>query len=127
MGPFITGPVRLNISRRIHTLRSKIAREIDRHMQGWKVLLDESVQFWILFERLQHSRRFNKRTSVFAMQLAKLRSTVISIREVILLGQDIPAHTLTRAFVEDIEVASPVTPHGAGSVEERSCKRDRLV
>jgi hypothetical protein len=69
------------------------------------VLLDEAVQFFVHFERYQYSRPLTTESSLFAQQVSRLRSDAISVREVIVLGQEAPANVLIRSFVEDIELA----------------------
>ena len=74
-------------------------------MQPWMFLLDESVSFSINFEQYLLSRKHTAETSAFALQVSKLRSTCLSIRELVRLGQEAPAGALVRILVEDIELA----------------------
>ena len=97
-------PRRINVARKLEALRRRVRKEAHQHMQPWIVLLEESINYFVVFEELQHSRRFTKTSAAFAMQLAKLRSLAISVRELVLLGQDVPAHALTRVFLEEIEL-----------------------
>jgi hypothetical protein len=96
----------LEVPREISKLQRQISKEIDEHMQPWVVLLDESVRFFIYFERLQYTRKFTKAAGSFAMQVARLRSLAISIRTLVFLGQESPAHALCRTFLDDLEVAT---------------------
>lgn len=98
-------PRRYVVNRRIAKLRAELRREIDIHMQPCMVLLDEVVQFFIHFERCQYSRQLTSESAQFAQQISRIRSDAISVRELIVLGQEAPAHVLARSFVEDIELA----------------------
>lgn len=98
-------PRRHDINRLTAKLRADLYKQIAKHMQPCMLLLDEVVQFFIHFERYQYSRKLTAESSLFAQQISRLRSDVISIRELITLGQEVPALVLARAFVEDIELA----------------------
>lgn len=96
----------LSVDHTIRSLRRTIRAEIYGHMQPWALLLDESVRFFVNFERLQRTRQFTKVTSTFAMQIGRLRSLVLSIRELVYLGQESPGHALARVFLDDLELAA---------------------
>jgi hypothetical protein len=101
-------PARANINRQSDQLRLRLRRDIEQHMQPWLVLLDEAVRFFIYLERYQYTRKLVQETSPFALQLSRLRSDVFSIRELISLGQEAPAHTIARSFVDGVELAMAI-------------------
>jgi hypothetical protein len=105
---FGSNPRRHSISRMADALRIKNRRTISRYMQPWMLLLDEAVQFLIHFERFQYSRQLTSKTSPFAMQISQMRSTVLSLRELVVLGQDAPAHALGRVLIDEIELAMAI-------------------
>jgi hypothetical protein len=96
---------RRNLARSIQILRTRLSGQIESHMQPWMVLLDESVSFLINFEQYLLSKQHTAATSAFALQVSKLRSVSLSIRELVALGQEAPAAALLRILVEDIELA----------------------
>lgn len=98
----------ISVEHAVRRLRRTVRQEIDSHMQPWSILLDESVRFFINFERLQRTRKFTKVTSTFAMQIGRLRSLTLSIRDLVYLGQESPAHALTRVFLDDLELAAVI-------------------
>lgn len=96
---------RSSIDRQTASLRSSIRKDIDQYMQPWMVLLDEAVRFFIHIERYQFTRGLVQETSPFAFQLSRLRSDVLSIRELIISGQEASSHTIARTFVDGVELA----------------------
>jgi hypothetical protein len=109
-------PSRAKVNRLVDELRLELRRDIDRHMQPWMVLLDEAVRFFVYFERYQYSRKLSRNTSPFALQLSRIRSDVLSLRELIALGQEGPAHTIARCFVDGIELAMALAEDPAFAV-----------
>lgn len=103
--------------RTVDQLTGKLRREIrcgiDKHMQAWMVLVDEAVQFFIHFEKYQYSRQLSEETVPFVMQISRTRSTLLSIRELIALGQESPAQALGRIFVEDLEMSMALAEDSA--------------
>jgi hypothetical protein len=69
------------------------------------VLLDESVRFVVALERYQYTLKMPPEAMPFALQLTRVRSDLISIRELVLLGQESAALAVARVFLEDIELA----------------------
>ena len=110
-------PRRHYIGRLTNKLRSDIRVAIAKHMQPWMLLLDETVQFFIHFERYQYSRRLTGESSPFALQVSRLRSCALAIRELVALGQEAPAHVLARAFVEDVELAMALAADPAFAIQ----------
>lgn len=102
---FLRKPRRHNIEQLLKRLHAELRPEILKHMQPAMLLLDESVQFFIHFERHLLSRKLTKSSSIFTQQIARLRSDVIAFRAVVALGQEAPAAVLARAFVEGVELA----------------------
>lgn len=77
-------------------------------MQPWGFLLDECVRFYIYFSELQWTAKFDKARSTFAMEIGRLRSLCISIRELVYLGQESAAYALARVFLDDLELAGAI-------------------
>lgn len=98
-------PMRRSIERALSQLRRSMRKAIDKHMQGPMVLLDEAVRFLMTFERFQFARGLTNDTREFAMHVARLRSDMLAVREMIKLGQESAALALARIFFEDIEIA----------------------
>ncbi|MGJ0515896.1 MAG: hypothetical protein ACR65O_09130 [Methylomicrobium sp.] len=96
---------RRSLDRSISVLRRKMHKALHDHMQGPMVLLEESLRFLIAFEQYQHTRELNEKTSPFAFRLALVRSDLLSIRELVNLGQESAALALGRVFIENVEVA----------------------
>lgn len=93
-----------SLHRLIKNLRTDINAEISKYMQAWLVMLDESVKFFIYYEKYRYSLDLTAQTSPFAMQLSSVRSSILSIRELVLLGQTSSAQALCRNFIENIEL-----------------------
>jgi hypothetical protein len=85
-------------------------------MQPWMMLLDEAVRFFIYLERYQYSRKKGPELTPFLLQLSRLRSDVLSIRELICLGQEASAHTVARSFIDGIELAMALAEDPAFAV-----------
>lgn len=96
---------RISVDAELIALRERLAQRIDAHLQPWFVLLDESIQFFVQFERFLYEAPLSSRLTGFAVTVSKLKRDVISIRELLAIGQDMTAHILARTFVEDIEIA----------------------
>lgn len=88
------------------------------------VLLDEAIRFLIAFEDYQYTRQLLAESSTFALQLARLRGDLLSIRELILLGQESSALALARVFVEDIEIAMSIAIDPLFANEYRSAEAE---
>ena len=99
-------PRRRLIGKMIASLRADLASEADKHMQPCVVLLDESLRVCIDLQRFLFSKTpIPEHRSALAQLVSRLRSDVLGIREMILLGQEAPAAVLARAMVETIELA----------------------
>ena len=96
---------RINVAEDLQATRERLARRIDVHLQPWFVLLDESIQFFVQFERYLYEFPLSSNLAGFAVTISKLKRDVISIRELLSIGQDVTARVLARTFVEDIEIA----------------------
>src|SRR6185312_7624234 len=101
-------PRRLNIEKRIQKVRIQLRSEINQTMQPWAFLLDECVRFYIYFSELQWTVKFDKARSTFAMEIGRLRSLSISIRELVHLGQESAAYALARVFLDDLELTGVI-------------------
>lgn len=102
---FTRKPRHLDLPRLLRRLREDLRTKLAEHMQPCMVLLDESVQFFIHFERHLYSKKLTSASSQFALQISRLRSDAIAIRETIAIGQEAAASVLARAFLEGIELA----------------------
>jgi hypothetical protein len=103
-----TRPKRRSIERQLQQLRGHVKGEVMEHMAPWLMLLDESVRFFICFNELLDTHPFTRVKGTFAMEVARLRSHVVAIRDLVMLGQESPAHIIARSFLDDIEIASVV-------------------
>jgi hypothetical protein len=80
-------------------------KDVDAHMQAPFVLLEESVRFVLAFERFQYTRApLGPKINEFVFQLSRVRGDLLSIRELILLGQESAALAIGRVFLEDLEL-----------------------
>lgn len=106
-GPVLAArvPKRRSIDRQLSQLRRSMRTAIDQHMQAQMVMLEEAIRFLMAFESFHFNRGLNKETNALALQIVRLRSGAISIRELIMLGQQSTALALARVFFEDIEIA----------------------
>jgi len=98
-------PDRIDVDREITNLRARLKVKIDANLQPWFVLLDESVQFFFLLERYMFRQPLEDNEVPFAIQCSKIKRDLVSIRELITIGQDICAAVLVRTLVEDLEIA----------------------
>lgn len=96
---------RVDISREMDALRERLTAQRDKHLQPWFVLLDESIQFFIQFERYLYEVPPSSNLMGYAITVSRLKRDAISIRELLAIGQDISANVLARTFVENIEIA----------------------
>ena len=96
---------RIVVDREIRELRQRLALRIDEHLQPWFVLLDESIQFLVQFERYLYESPLGTHLAAFAIMVSKLKRDVVSLRELLAIGQDMTARVLARTFIEDMEIA----------------------
>ena len=96
---------RIKVAEELEALRQRLAKRIDEHLQPWFVLLDESIQFFVQLERYLYEVRLSVHLACFAITVSKLKRDVISIRELLAIGQDANARVLARTFIEDMEIA----------------------
>lgn len=96
---------RINVAAELQSTRERLAERIDAHLQPWFVLLDESIQFFVQFERYLYEFPLSNNLAGFAVTVSKLKRDVISIRDLLAIGQDMNARVLARTFIEDIEIS----------------------
>lgn len=96
---------RINVAADLQATRERLAKRIDDHLQPWFVLLDESIQFFVQFERYLYEFPLSSNLAGYAVTVSKLKRDVISIRDLLAIGQDMTARVLARTFIEDIEIA----------------------
>lgn len=96
---------RIDVAADLQATRERLATRIDSHLQPWFVLLDESIQFFVQFERYLYEFPLSSNLASFAVTVSKLKRDVISIRDLLAIGQDVTARVLARTFIEDIEIA----------------------
>ena len=96
---------RINVKQELLESRERLSERIETHLQPWFVLLDESIQFFVQFERYLYEGPLSSNLVGFAVTVSKLKRDVISIRELLAIGQDVTARVLARTFIEDIEIA----------------------
>ncbi|HET9048974.1 MAG TPA: hypothetical protein VFN29_08455 [Chiayiivirga sp.] len=96
---------RIDVGVELQANRDRLAQGIDAHLQPWFVLLDEGIQFFVQFERYLYEAPLSSNLTGFAVTVSKLKRDVISIRDLLAIGQDMTARVLARTFIEDIEIA----------------------
>lgn len=96
---------RVDVPGELDTLRLRLKAQRDKHLQPWFVLLDESIQFFIQFERYLYEVPPSSNLMGYAVTVSRLKRDLLSIRELLAIGQEIAANVLSRAFVENIEIA----------------------
>ena len=96
---------RINVQSEIDTLRGKLQVRIENQLQPYFLLLDESIQFFVQFERFLFEKPLSSNLASFAVMVSKLKRDVVSIRELLAFGQGVTAEILTRTYIEDIEIA----------------------
>jgi hypothetical protein len=96
---------RINVAAELQRTRERLAQRIDEHLQPWFVLLDESIQFFVQFERYLYEFPLSSHLASFAVTVSKMKRDVISMRDLLAIGQDITARVLARTFIEDVEIA----------------------
>lgn len=101
-------PDRIDVAREITNLRNKLQSTIESNLQPWFVLLDESIQVFFLLECFMFRQQLLSNEVPFAIQCSKIKRDLVSIRELIAIGQDICAAVLVRTFLEDLEIAMVV-------------------
>lgn len=97
------------------TARS-VKQQIEKHHQGPFAIFEEAVRFIVAFESFQFERENRaKESTSFVMLLSRVRADLISIRHLLLLGQESAALAVARVFMEDIELvmATAVDPEFA--------------
>jgi hypothetical protein len=55
---------RINVAADLQATRERLAKRIDAHLQPWFVLLDESIQFFVQFERYLYEFPLNSNLEV---------------------------------------------------------------
>ncbi len=98
-------PARVDLLKEFRALRENIQNQVDKHIQPWFVLLDEGLQFIVLFERYQYLKPLTNEAASFAVVISKIKRDLVSIRELLLIGQDSTSLVLARTFIEDLEIA----------------------
>lgn len=101
-------PRRRSINRMVAKLRGDMRESIRHLLQPSMVMLDEAIRFVLAFEEYQYARKLGGDVSTFAIHLARVRADLLSIRELILLGQESAAMAVARVFVEDVEIAMAI-------------------
>lgn len=96
---------RIEVQKEIDGLRQRLQVRIDNQLQPYFLLLDESIQFFVQFERFLFERPLSSNLACFAVMVSKLKRDVVSIRELLAFGQGVTAEVLTRTYIEDIEIA----------------------
>jgi hypothetical protein len=98
-------PKRRSIDRMVGTLRTSMRRSIAQYLQAPMLLLDESIRVVLALEAYQYTRILKPESAPFALQLSRVRGDLLSIRELIVLGQESAALAVARVFLEDIEIS----------------------
>lgn len=97
--------VYLPIEDKISGWKPKIKSDVLEALEEPLFLMDESLRF--LFSLSEHYASMDRIENIgfLEIQLAKIRSDILSIRELLLLGQASTAQSIARLFIEDLEVA----------------------
>ena len=96
---------RVDVRQELEALRIRLTAQRDEYLQPWFVLLDESIQFFIQFERYLYEVPLDSNLMGYAVTVSRIKRDIISIRELLAIGQDIAANVLARTFVENMEIA----------------------
>jgi hypothetical protein len=97
--------VRLDVPQELDATRLRLKTAIDQKLQPWFVLLDESIQFLVQFERFLFEAPLSSELAGYAITVSRLKHDVISIRALLTIGQDMSARVLARTFIENMEIA----------------------
>ena len=97
-----------SIEDKLEKWKTKINSEISEKLKEPLVILDESLRF--MFALSEHYASLEPQThkGTFEIQIAKIRSDIVAIRELLLIGQSSAAYSIFRTFIEDVEVAMAV-------------------
>lgn len=74
---------RIDVQKEIDELRQRLQLRIDNQLQPYFLLLDESIQFFVQFERFLFERPLSSSLACFAVMVSKLKRDVVSIRELL--------------------------------------------
>ena len=96
---------RIDVSHELEALRKRLNAQRDTHLQPWFVLLDECIQFFVQFERFLYEERPSSEMMAYVVTVSRLKRDLISIRELLAIGQDMTANVVAREFVENLEIA----------------------
>lgn len=96
---------RVDVPSELDALRLRLNTQRDKHLQPWFVLLDESIQFFIQFERYLYEVPPTSNLMGYAVTISRLKRDLLSIRELLAIGQDMAANVLARTYIENIEIA----------------------
>lgn len=96
---------RVSLSAKSRRMSRDIKRQIEEHHQGAFIVFEEAVRFIVAFEDFQFSRKdISPEATPFRFMLARVRADLISIRSLLLAGQESSALAIARVFMEDIEL-----------------------
>lgn len=96
---------RVDVPSELDALRTRLTAQREKHLQPWFVLLDESIQFFIQLERYLYEVPLSSNLMGYAVTVSRLKRDLLSIRELLAIGQAIAANVVARSFVENIEIA----------------------
>ena len=109
---------KISLDGKMRRVNTEIRMQIANHHQASFTVFEEAVKFVVAFETFQFERKDRpKESTPFILMLARVRSDLVSIRDLLLIGQESPALALARVFLEDIELtmATAVDPNFATS------------
>lgn len=102
----------LSISEKIESWKPVVRTEIEKELEEPLLILDESLRFIFALSEHYGPMAPEVHMGAFEIQLSKISSDIISIRELILLGQSSAAKSVARSFLEDIEVTMAILIDG---------------
>lgn len=97
---------RISLCAKSRSTKRAVSRQIEEHHQGAFTIFEEAVRFIVAFEEFQFRRKDRPREATpFIFMLARVRADLMSIRNLLLAGQESSALAVARIFMEDIELA----------------------
>ena len=96
----------ISLAAKMRRVNASVRKQIEEHHQGAFALFEEAVKFIIAFEAFHLQRKKHpKEVTPFVLMLARVRGDLLSIRNLLLAGQESSALAVGRVYMEDIELA----------------------
>ncbi|PPQ47385.1 hypothetical protein C5G87_18925 [Paenibacillus peoriae] len=98
---------RIDIEKELKIVNKSCLNDTNDFLGPWITMLDESLHFLLLLHRFYWNLRMNSDEDIpitFTMLLAKTCSQVVAIRKLIIAGLEDSARTVSRSFVETVDL-----------------------